>query len=143
MEPYTPEFLEDVHHYPMYKQDGKTPNTDKSYRTNVSRRQFATEETAQWVGREFKAQRVFPRTYLGSGEAFDANEQSVKQYAVTIGGVDLTAGEIAYYFTVQDPALDHDAGMWPPDLPDEERMKRGKEQADKWVASSIEHTDQT
>lgn len=140
MEPYTPQFYEDVHFYPPFKQDGRTPN-DGSYRSNVSRRQFATPDTAEWVGREFGASRVFPRPYLGGGEAFDVNEQPVQQYAVTIGGVDMTAGEIAYYFTIQDPALDHDAGMWPADLPYDQRMKNGKEQADKWVQSSIQHTD--
>ena len=141
MEPYTPQFYKDVHIYPPFKQDGRTPNTDKSFRQNVSRRQFATPATAEWVGREFKADRVFARPYLGGGEAFDINEESVQQYAVTIQGVDITAGEIAYYFTVQDPALDHDAGMWPPDMDDDARMKAGKEQADKWVQSSIQHTE--
>ena len=144
MEPYTPEFYEDVHHYPMYKQDGKTPNTDHSFRTNVARRQFAKPETAEWVGREFKAERVFARPYLGMGEAFDVNEEPVQQYAVTIQGVDMTAGEIAWYFTVRpadaDP-MDQDAGMWPESLPPEEVMSRGKTQADAWVNSTLQYRE--
>lgn len=148
MEPFTPEFYEDVHHYPMYKQDGHTPNTDKSYRTNVSRRQFATPETAEWVGELYKADKVASRPYLGMGEAFDANEESVEQYYVSIQGVDITAGEIAYYFT-QLPAdyepeeIPNDPGYWPADMPPDQVMIEGKKQADKWVKSSIEHTDQT
>lgn len=149
MEPYEPQFYRDVHHYPVYKQDGKTPNTDKSYRTNVQRRQMATPETAQWVAREFKADAVFAAPYLGMGEAFDADENSVQQYHVTIDDVNFVAGEIAYYFTTQpegydssDPAqAGRDAGMWPPDLPDDERMRRGKVEADKWIASGLQYKE--
>ena len=149
MEAYQePKFYEGVHHYPPYKGDGQTPNLDKSYQTNVARRQFATPETAEWVARLYKADWVGPRTYLGMGEAFDENEESVKQYWLTIRGVDMVAGELAYYFSklpadYQAPPIPNDPGMWPADLPDEEVMKRGKTECDKWVESSIQHTDQT
>lgn len=148
MEPFTPEFYRDVHHYPAYQEDGITPNLDKSYRTNVKRRQFATPETAEWVAQLYKADWVGPRTYLGMGECFDANEESVKQYWMTIQGVDMVSGEVAYYFTqlpkdYEPEPIPNDPGMWPWDLPPDEVMTRGKEQADKWVQSSIEHTDKT
>lgn len=148
MEPFVPEFYEDVHFYPAYRQDGVTPNMDKSFRADAQRRQFATPETAQWVGQLYNAEKVASRPYLGMGEAFDVNEESVEQYYVTIQGVDITAGEIAYYFS-QIPAdhipeaIPNDPGYWPADLPIEEVMVRGKEQADKWVYSSIKDTEPT
>lgn len=144
MEPYTPEYYEDVHHYPAYKQDGKTPNTDKSFRTDVSRRQMAKPATAEWVGREFKADAVFPKPYLGMGECFDVNEESVQQYHVEIQGMDFIAGEIAWYFTVRpadaDP-MDQDAGMWPENLPPEEVMWRGKQQADHFINNTLQYKE--
>lgn len=144
MEPYTPEYYEDVHFYPAYKQDGKTPNLDKSFRSDVPRRQFAKPETAQWVGREFKADAVFPAPFLGMGEAFDVNEESVQQYHVTIKDMNFIAGEVAWYFTVRpadsDPA-DADAGMWPADLPADEVMRRGKAEADKWIATTLQYKE--
>jgi hypothetical protein len=147
VEPYTPEFYEDVHHYPPFKQDGKTPNTDKSFRSNVQRREMAKPETAEWVGREFKAQEVYPKPYLGGGEAFDINEESVQQYHVRIQGVEYVAGHIAYYFTVRpegsdpnDPAQ-RDAGMWPADMAPDAVMIEGKKQADKWIASGQQYKE--
>ena len=144
MEPYTPEFYEDVHHYPMYKQDGHTPNTDHSYRTNVQRREMAKPSTAEWVGREFDADKVYPKPYLGFGEAFDADEQPVQQYHVEIEGMEFVAGQIAYYFTVRpagaDPA-DRDAGMWPSDMAPDSVMIEGKRQADKWIADTLQYKE--
>lgn len=142
MDPFVPQFYEDVHHYPAYHPDG-SPNLDKSYRTNVQRRQFATPDTAEWVGREFNASAVFPKTYLDIGEAFDINETSVKQYMATINGHDFTAGEIAYYFTQREPGDDvsqenqvmDERGMWPSDMPVEQVMIEGKKQADKFIAT--------
>lgn len=147
MEPYTPQFYEDVHHYPPFKQDGKTPNDDKSFRSDVQRREFAKPETAEWVGREFDADNVFPKPYLGMGQAFDANEESVQQYYVTIQGMDFVAGHVAYYFTVRPDGVDptdpaqRDAGMWPESLPPEEVMIRGKQQADKWIADTLQYKE--
>lgn len=144
--PYTPTFYEGVYHHPVYKADGVTPNLDHSYKTYVKRRQFATPETAHWVAEVYKADSVDARPYLGMGEAFDAEGNSVKQYWVTIKGVDMVAGEIAYYFT-QLPKdyvpedIPNDPGMWPYDLAPELVMQYGKAEADKWVNSSIEHTD--
>lgn len=146
MKPYTPEFYEGVHFYPAYKQDGKTPNLDKSFVSYVPKRQFAKPDTAAWVGEIYKADRVYPGPYLGMGEAFDAGENSVQQYHVEIRGVPMTAGEIAWYFTQRapdaDPA-DTEAGMWPHDLAPDLVMAYGKREADKWVQSTIEHTDLT
>ena len=145
MEPFTPTFYEGVYHCPAYHPDG-TPNLDKSFKTYVKRRQFATPETARWVGELYNASYVGERPYLGFGEAFDVNEQSVQQTYVTIDGVDMTAGEVAYYFTklpkdYEPEPIPNDPGMWPYDLPDDEVMARGKAEADKWVKSSVEHTD--
>lgn len=149
MEPYTPTFYEGVYHTPAFKGDGVTPNLDQSYKTYVSRREMATPETAHWVGQVYKADSVDAETYLGMGEAFDENGQSVKQFHVTIQGVPYVAGHIAYYFTQRKPGDDvtqenqtrDDRGMWPSDMAPEKVMEYGKVEADKWVASGKQYQE--
>lgn len=145
MEPFVPQFYESVHFYPAYKQDGKTPNTDHSFVSYVQRRQFATEATAQWVGQEFDGN-VFAKPYLDMGVAYDVNEEEVQQYMVTIQGHDFTAGEVAYYFTQREPGDDvpqenqvmDERGKWPSDMPIEQVMVYGKQQADAWIKQTVQ-----
>jgi len=146
MDPFVPQFYENVHFYPVYKQDGKTPNTDHSYVSYAQRRQFATQTTAEWIGKEYDAEQVYAKPYLGMGVAYDINEQEVQQYMVTIQGHEITAGELAYYFTQRLPGEDvsqenqtmDERGMWPSTMPIEQVMVEGKKAADKWLAQLVQ-----
>jgi hypothetical protein len=125
---FVPTFLR-VRVYPPFKQDGITSNADRSYFQDYKLRDYPTQETAEWVRREFGGRAIIKREGVaGSQSPFQVDEA---QLFIDFGNnVMINAGHLAWYFTrMPNAKYDSEAGYWDHSTSDQSVMEGGRTRA--------------
>lgn len=131
---FVPTFQE-VQVFPPHMPDGNTPN-DGTHFQLFKLKEYATQETAEWVRREFSGKGLVARP------GYD-NEYKVYRDQLLVdfgtgdngGDVHIIAGHIAWYFT-RKSSMDAKDGFWDPSTMDATIMSSGRERAKMLIDSA-------